>query len=63
MNFKVIPERSIYAMLRFISDEIWASYVPVYQGKKLITKKYGNIPTPNQFKELIVKQTLPSDLY
>jgi len=61
-DFKVIPESSIKAMLRFISDEIWAPYVPVYQGEKLITKKYGNIPTPNQFKELIVNQTLPSNL-
>lgn len=61
-EFKVIPESSIKTMLRFISDEIWAPYVPVYQGEKLIIKKFGNDPSPNQFKELMVKQTLPSDL-
>ena len=49
-------------MLRFISDEIWAPYTPVYQGERLIIKKFGNKPAPNQFQELIVNQIVPSDL-
>lgn len=61
-NFKVIPENSIKAMLRFISDELWAPYVPVYQGEQLIIKKFGANPSPSQFQELIINQTLPSDL-
>ncbi|UCC21039.1 MAG: hypothetical protein JSV62_07105 [Promethearchaeota archaeon] len=61
-DFKVIPEIGIKAMLRFISDKIWAPYIPVYQGERLIIEKFGKEPTPRQFQELMVNQTLPSDL-
>jgi len=61
-DFKVIPENGIKAMIRFISDEIWAPYIPVYQGERLIIEKFGKKPSPNQFQELITNQTLPSDL-
>ncbi|MFX1418641.1 MAG: hypothetical protein ACFE9N_06955 [Promethearchaeota archaeon] len=61
-DFKVIPENGIKAMLRFISDDIWAPYIPVYQGERLIIEKYGREPSPSQFLELIANQTVPSDL-
>ena len=61
-DFKVIPENGIKARLRFISDEIWTPYIPVYQGERLIIEKFGKEPSPNQFQELITHQTLPSDL-
>jgi len=48
--------------IEFISDEIWAPYIPVYQGERLIVEKFGKEPSPFQFQELIVNQTLPSNL-
>ncbi|MFW9825175.1 MAG: hypothetical protein ACFFE4_19695 [Candidatus Thorarchaeota archaeon] len=61
-NFKLIPENGIKAKLSFISDEIWAPYALVYQGKRLIIEKIGNNPTPDQFRDLIINQIIPSDL-
>ncbi len=61
-NFKLIPDEGISSMLEFISDELWAPYILVYQGERLIIEKYGNKPSPNQFLKLIGEQTLPSDL-
>ncbi|MFW9878972.1 MAG: hypothetical protein ACFFG0_38325 [Candidatus Thorarchaeota archaeon] len=61
-TFKIIPENGIKARLKFISDKLWAPYVPVYQGERLIIEKFGKKISPNQFQELIVNQTLPSDL-
>jgi len=61
-NFKIIPRKGINSMLEFISDEIWAPYVLVYQGERLIIEKFGNRPSPKHFQRLISEQFLPSDL-
>ena len=61
-SFKVIPNEGIKSLLNFISDELWAPYIPVYQGERLITEKYGNQPSPRQFQRLLSEQFLPSDL-
>ncbi len=61
-SFKVIPDKGIRAILKFISDELWAHYVLVYQGERLITEKFGNRPSPKHFRRLLTEQTLPSDL-
>jgi len=61
-SFKVIPDKGIRAILKFISDELWAHYVLVYQGERLITEKFGNRPSPKHFRRLLIEQTLPSDL-
>jgi len=58
---KSIKEMALYP-IEFISDEIWAPYIPVYQGERLIVEKFGKEPSPFQFQELIVNQTLPSNL-
>jgi len=61
-TFKVIPDVGIKAILKFISDDLWAPYVLVYQGERLITEKFGNRPSPKHFRRLLIEQTLPSDL-
>ena len=61
-TFKVIPDAGIRAILKFISDDLWAPYVLVYQGERLITEKFGNRPPLKHFRRLIIGQTLPSDL-
>ncbi len=61
-NFRVIPDVGIKAMLEFITDKIWAPYILVYQGERLITEKFGNKPSPKEFQKLLTEQILPSDL-
>ncbi len=61
-SFEVIPDEGIEAMMAFISDEIWAPYILVYQGERLITDSLGNKPSPRNFLKLLSEQTLPSDL-
>ncbi len=61
-SIKVMPNTSIRAHLRFISDKLWAPYVMTYQGERLITEKYGIRPSPKDFRRLLTEQTLPSDL-
>ncbi|MFX1455386.1 MAG: hypothetical protein ACFFDB_08420 [Promethearchaeota archaeon] len=61
-SFKVIPDEGIKGLLDFISDEIWAPYIPVYQGERIIIENLGNPPTPELFLKLLTEQTLPSDL-
>jgi len=61
-GFKVIPSTAITALLKFISDKLWAPYSMSYQGERLITEKYGIRPSPKAFRRLLTEQTLPSDL-
>ncbi|MFW9951588.1 MAG: hypothetical protein ACFFKA_15845, partial [Candidatus Thorarchaeota archaeon] len=61
-DFQVIPDEGIKAMLNFISDDIWAPYILVYQGERLISEKFGNRPSPEDFRKLLTEQTLPSEL-
>jgi len=61
-SFKVIPDTSIKALLKFISDKLWAPYTMAYQGERLITEKYGVRPSPKDFRRLLTEQTLPSGL-
>ncbi|MFX1455384.1 MAG: hypothetical protein ACFFDB_08410 [Promethearchaeota archaeon] len=61
-SFKVIPDKGIKQMLKFITDELWAPYILVYQGERIIKDKFGDRPTPKQFYRLLSEQTLPSDL-
>ncbi|MBY9021436.1 MAG: hypothetical protein KGD67_10275 [Candidatus Lokiarchaeota archaeon] len=61
-SFKVIPDTSIKAQIKFISDKLWAPYAMAYQGERLITEKYGVRPSPKDFRRLLIEQTLPSDL-
>jgi hypothetical protein len=61
-SFKVIPDIGIKQMLELISDKLWAPYMLVYQGERLISEKFGKRPTPKNFLRLLSEQTLPSDL-
>jgi len=61
-DFKVLTENVVKSMLKFISDDLWAPYIQVYQGERLITQKLGTHPMPQQFFKLLSEQTLPSDL-
>ena len=61
-SFKVIPDTSIKAQLKFVSDKLWAPYIMAYQGERLITEKYGVRPSPKDFRRLLSQQTLPSGL-
>ncbi|MFX0039064.1 MAG: hypothetical protein ACFFCY_07245 [Promethearchaeota archaeon] len=62
-SFKVIPEEGIKGIIEFISDELWGSYIMVYQGERLITEKFGKRPSPEQFRRLLTEQTLPCELF
>ena len=61
-SFNVIPEVGIKGMIEFISDDLWAPYIMVYQGEQLITDKYGIKPSPAQFRKLLCEHTSPSEL-
>ncbi len=61
-DLELISDEGINYMLDFISDNLWAPYVMVYQGDQIITKKYGINPSIKNFGNLLKEQTLPSDL-
>lgn len=61
-SFKVIPDKAIKGVLKFISDKLWAPYAMTYQGERLITEKYGIRPSPEDFRKLLTEQTLPLDI-
>ena len=61
-SFEVIPDKGIKQMLEFITDKLWAPYILVYQGERLIKEKFGDPPAPKHFYSLLTEQTLPSDL-
>ena len=61
-KFRAIPKVSIKATINFISDETWAPYVLAYQGERIIIEKFGNPPSPSNFRKLITEQYLPSAL-
>jgi hypothetical protein len=61
-DLEVISEEGIKYILDFISDNLWAPYVMIYQGDRLIIKKYGIRPSIKNFGNLLIKQNLPSDL-
>ncbi|MFW9951104.1 MAG: hypothetical protein ACFFKA_13380 [Candidatus Thorarchaeota archaeon] len=61
-SFEIIDDKVIPGILTFISDELWGPYMQTYQGERLITNKFGEKPSPLDFRRILTEQTLPSDL-
>lgn len=63
LNFGILTENIIKHSLKFIHHPIASTYVfNYYTGEMLIKKKYGERPSPADFKQLLTHQFLPSDL-
>ncbi|MFX0035803.1 MAG: hypothetical protein ACFE9I_09200 [Candidatus Hermodarchaeota archaeon] len=63
LNFGILTENIIKHSLKFIHHPISSTYVFNYNmGEMLIKKKYGERPSPADFKQLLTHQFLPSDL-
>ena len=63
LNFGIFPEHNIIQRLKFIRHPLLATSIFSYHmGEKLIKKKYGERPSPADFKQLLTNQFLPSDL-
>lgn len=61
-KFEFFTKVGINEMLKFVSDKNWAPYVFAYQGDSVITEKYGNPPSKENFRKILSEQTIPSDL-
>ncbi|MHA2049935.1 MAG: hypothetical protein ACW986_09995 [Promethearchaeota archaeon] len=62
LDFGIFSENVIKSLLKFIHDPIGSTYAFTYHiGKMLIKKKYGERPSPADFKQLLTSQFLPSD--
>ncbi|MFX0032052.1 MAG: hypothetical protein ACFE8V_05485 [Promethearchaeota archaeon] len=63
LDFNLVPEKYIKQQLKLIRHPLWSSYVFNYAyGENLIKEKFGNHPSPQNFKKLLVNSILPSDL-
>ena len=63
LNFGIVPEHIIPQILKFIRHPIFSTYAfNYYIGERLVKKKYGQRPSPTNFKQLLTHQFLPSDL-
>ena len=62
-DFKFISETRAKAILKFIFDPLWDTYNFNYTiGEKLIKEKFGERPYPEDFRTLLTRPILPSDL-
>ena len=62
VNLGIYPENIINSLLKFIHHPIGSTYAFNYHiGDTLIKKKYGERPSPADFKQLLTHQFLPSD--
>lgn len=58
-----VPKNIILQRLGFIRNPIWSTYIFTYSyGKDLITRKFGERPSAENFKMLLTQPILPSDL-
>ncbi|MHA1932803.1 MAG: hypothetical protein ACW96X_09705 [Promethearchaeota archaeon] len=63
LNFGIFSENVINSLLKFIHHPIGSTYAFTYHiGKMLVKKRYGDRPSPVDFKQLLTHQFLPSDL-
>ncbi|MFW9995459.1 MAG: hypothetical protein ACFFD4_25710 [Candidatus Odinarchaeota archaeon] len=63
VQFGFISEKRVRQQLKFIRDPLWSPYIFNYFfGRNLITAKFGARPDPQDFKTLLTKPVLPSDL-
>jgi hypothetical protein len=62
LNFGIFPENKMKHRLKFIKYPLLATYTFNYHvGEMLVKKKYGERPSPSDFKQLLTRQFLPSD--
>jgi hypothetical protein len=63
LDFGFIPEKNVRQRLKFIEHPLWSTYIFNYSfGETLIKEKFGPRPSPMDFKILLTKPILPSDL-
>lgn len=63
LDFGFVQENRVRQQLLFIRNPLWSSYTFNYFfGETLIKKKYGERPSVKDFKTLLTKPVLPSDL-
>jgi len=62
-NFKIISQKTIHNMLKMIFNPSHSTTAFLYNlGSNLIKKKYGEIPSVQNFQRLLENPFLPSDL-
>jgi hypothetical protein len=62
-DFNLAPENLIRQRLQIIRHPLWSTYVFNYtHGERLIKQKFGQNPSPEDFKKLLINPYLPSDL-
>ena len=58
-----LPKEIIFQRIQFIRNPLWSTYIFTYSyGKDLITRKFGERPSAENFKTLLTQPILPSDL-
>jgi hypothetical protein len=63
LDFGFVTEERLRQNLMFIRNPLWSTYVFNYFiGETLIKKKFGERPSPADFKRLLTQPILPSDL-
>ncbi|MHA2180961.1 MAG: hypothetical protein ACXAAH_06025 [Promethearchaeota archaeon] len=63
LNFGIYSENIIKSLLKFVHHPLGSTYAFNYHmGEMLVKKKYGERPSPADFKKLLTHQFLPSDL-
>lgn len=63
LDFGFVIEERLKQNLVFIHNPLWSTYVFNYFiGETLIKKKFGERPSPDNFKKLLTQPILPSDL-
>ncbi|MFX1410926.1 MAG: hypothetical protein ACFFA6_11265 [Promethearchaeota archaeon] len=63
LNFGLITKKRLKQHLIFIHHPLWSTYVFNYFiGEMMIKKKFGQRPSPEDFKMLLTRPILPSDL-
>jgi len=63
LEFGFVIEERLRQNLLFIRNPLWSTYVFNYFiGERLIKKKFGERPSPADFKKLLTHPVLPSDL-
>jgi len=63
LDFGFVKEERLRQNLLFIRNPLWSTYVFNYFiGEMLIKKKFGEQPSPDDFKKLLTQPILPSDL-
>ncbi len=63
LGFGLLPKKVLLQQLKFVRAPLWSTYVFNYSyGKDLIARKYGERPSPENFKILLTQPVLPSNL-